>query len=348
MEKKFKHGLILGKFYPPHLGHFFLIDNGIKNCENLTVLVCTLDRENIPGNLRYKWIRQHCEESALRKSTNTLINVIHIHDNDLPQEPSEHPDFWNIWCNLIKKNCPDIEAIFTSEDYGFELAQRMNIEHVLVDKERTTVPVSGTAIRTNPIKNWEFIPDNVLEYFLNRIYLMGPESTGKSVLSQRLAKHFETNFVPEFGRMLWEKKYGHLNYMDFYEIAIMQRNLEDKLACMMSVENKILFCDTEVMTTKVFAELMYPEHVEKLNPFFDYHINTQLKHYTGHYFLLSPDGVEAVQDGTRNFLEPDKRKNHFDLIAFELRRRNVPFTILTGSHDERFEQICNYINKILS
>lgn len=346
MEKKFKNGLILGKFLPPHLGHQYLVTNGIMQCDNLTVLVCTLNREPIPGHLRFKWMKQLCQEHPHNFHDNNMkVNVVHI-DYDLPQEPSEHSDFWNIWCGLIKKHCPEIQAIFTSEDYGDELARQMNITHVCVDKPRLKMPTSGTAIRNNPYKNWDFITKYAKPYFLNRIYLMGPESTGKTVMSERLAKHFETNWVPEYGRTLWEKNGGHLDFIEFYEIAVMQRNIEDKMASM-SIDKQLMICDTEVMTTKIFGEMMFPEQSEKLNPFLDYHINKQLKENTGHYFVMSPEGVEPVQDGTRNYLDDAPRKNHFDLIVFELRRRNIPFTILTGPYDQRFNQLCEYIEGIL-
>ena len=72
-----------------------------------------------------------------------------------------------------------------------------------------------------------------------------------------------------------------------------------------------------------------------------------LKENTGHYFVMSPEGVEPVQDGTRNYLDDAPRKNHFDLIVFELRRRNIPFTILAGPYDQRFNQLCDYIEGIL-
>ncbi|HNV70453.1 MAG TPA: adenylyltransferase/cytidyltransferase family protein, partial [Candidatus Ozemobacteraceae bacterium] len=45
-------GLIIGKFLPPHRGHQFLIDFARRHCRKLTVLVCTLQREPIPGRLR--------------------------------------------------------------------------------------------------------------------------------------------------------------------------------------------------------------------------------------------------------------------------------------------------------
>lgn len=141
-DKKYKSGLFLGKYMPPHKGHLSVIMLGSLNCEKFTVLACSLKNEPIPGELRAQWVNQFCQESYF---TNTKVIAI---TDELPQFPEEHIDFWTIWCDLIKKHCPDIDVIYSSEDYGFELAKRLNIPHELVDKERKKVPVSGTAIRT--------------------------------------------------------------------------------------------------------------------------------------------------------------------------------------------------------
>ena len=43
------HGMILGKFMPPHAGHQHLVQFAHNFAARLTVLVCSLEREPIPG-----------------------------------------------------------------------------------------------------------------------------------------------------------------------------------------------------------------------------------------------------------------------------------------------------------
>ena len=43
-------GFLLGKFLPPHRGHQYLIDFARNHVDHLTVLVCTIAREPIPGH----------------------------------------------------------------------------------------------------------------------------------------------------------------------------------------------------------------------------------------------------------------------------------------------------------
>src|SRR5690606_31042793 len=65
-----KRGFVLGKFMPPHAGHVYLCDFGRAYVEELTILVCSLPDDLIPGKLRFQWMKEmfptarvvHCEE----------------------------------------------------------------------------------------------------------------------------------------------------------------------------------------------------------------------------------------------------------------------------------------------
>src|SRR5690349_11085723 len=80
---QFATGMILGKFMPPHRGHQHLIDFARERVGHLTILVCSLEREPIPGRLRAEWMRE----------LYTDARVIHVTDEN-PQEPHQHPRFW--------------------------------------------------------------------------------------------------------------------------------------------------------------------------------------------------------------------------------------------------------------
>ena len=78
-------GFLLGKFLPPHRGHQYLIEFARNYVDRLTVLVCTIEQEPIPGRLRYQWM---CEAFP-------GVDLVH-HTDEIPQAPEEHPDFWPI------------------------------------------------------------------------------------------------------------------------------------------------------------------------------------------------------------------------------------------------------------
>src|SRR5262245_58902923 len=85
-------GLVLGKFLPPHVGHQYLFDFARSFVQQLTVLVCTLKSEPIPGKLRHQWVAEMAPGAQ----------VLHV-DDENPSEPHEHPDFWTIWIDTIRK-----------------------------------------------------------------------------------------------------------------------------------------------------------------------------------------------------------------------------------------------------
>ena len=123
---------------PPHEGHLFMCDVASELVDELSVLVCTRDCEPIEGNLRFTW---------MQASVKSNVQVLHLHRN-IPQEPSEHPDFWNIWRETIQELHPEsIDMVFGSEFYVNRLATELDAEPFVIDRERTMVPVSS---KTNP------------------------------------------------------------------------------------------------------------------------------------------------------------------------------------------------------
>lgn len=326
--KKFKTSFLLGKFLPPTRGHCFLIDSASKNSDKVYVLMCSLKREPIAGELRYKWL------SEIYKDSN--VEVIWVQDEN-PQYPEEDPiNFWDIWMDTFKRHLPErVEAVFSSEDYGFEIAKRMGIEHVLVDKNRITVPICATNVRVNPFKEWEFIPDNVRQHFIKKVVLLGTESSGKSTMCERLAEKFKTTWVKEYGRYYTENIKEDLSINDFYNIVNGQKEL---VKSELEHANKIIFCDTETITTKIFSELYCPNEYKEGDNFFENEIKSQKYDL----YILLDYNTEFIQDGNRRFR--NERSKHYNMIKNELIKYNIPYIEVSGeSYDLKFNTIVNII-----
>lgn len=310
-------GMILGKFLPPHAGHRYLVDFARNYCDDLTILVCTLEREPIEGALRYHWMRRIFPD----------CRVIHITD-DVPQTPDEHPEFWPIWRALILRAMPEgVDQVFASEDYGFKLAEVLNADFIPVDPARELMAVSGSAIRENPLKNWRYIPDEVRPYYLRRVCIFGPESTGKSTLTADLARHFDTLYVHEYARPLLNYKDGHCDYPDIERIARGQAAAEDALA---PRANRVLFCDTDPLTTTLWSDVLFgkcPDWVQQ-----------EAERRTYDLYLLLDTDVDWVDDTQRYFPEPEKRRAFFERCKEALDQRNRPYVHIHGSWAERFKR----------
>src|ERR1700720_3057505 len=186
-----RKGLIVGKFMPPHLGHSVLIDAARGQCDDLTVLVCNMAGQTIPGELRASWLREMHPDVTVR--------VI----DDLPPEldTSEH---WARYATRLLGGAPDV--IFTSEAYGDDFARFAGCEHVQIDVARSAVPVSATVIRADPLANLAFLAPCVCAYYVRRVCVIGAESTGKTTLCRELANAFNTTWVAEYGREYTESK----------------------------------------------------------------------------------------------------------------------------------------------
>ena len=317
-------GMVLGKFMPPHMGHKYLIDFARNYVENLTVLVGTLISEPIPGDLRHRWVKELFPD----------VNVLHLTDEN-PQYPEEHPDFWQIWHDSIRRLIPSgPDYVFASEDYGWKLAEILGAEFVPVDVGREIVPISGTAVRDNPYENWQYIPECVKPYFVKRVCIFGPESTGKSTLTKRLAEHFHTVYVSEYARIVIEANDGRCCIEDIEKIARGQIASEDALV---RQANRLLFCDTDLLTTTIWSRELFgkcPKWVEESANERKYDL----------YLLLDVD-VPWVDDIVRYL--PEARKSFFDECEAVLKKCQANYVVIAGSWSERFEKSCLEVEKLI-
>lgn len=318
-------GLVLGKFLPYHAGHAHLVRTARAAADELTVLVCSLDREPIPGALRYRWVRDaHAD-----------CRVVHVAE-EVPQAPEESADFWPIWRELIARRAGPVDVVFTSERYGDELARRIGARHVCVDLARTRYPVSGTALRANPLDHWPFLPPEVRPYFVRRVALLGAESTGKTTLAARLAGHFDTAWVPEFGRAYCERRHAlDLTLADLEAIAWGQAVWEEEYA---TRANRVLVCDTELHTTATWSDLLVGARPGWLTA------AARARRYD--LLLLLDDDVPWVDDGTRVLRA--RRAEHTRRLRRELEEAGRRFALLTGSFDERESTAVRLVSAMLA
>jgi len=330
----FKNSLVIGKFFPPHSGHFFLIDTAISQSKTVHVIMTYNSSQTISHQIRFEGLKSIYGD-------NPKVKLYSLSDEGMPAydyECETLDEFYSHWVPFIYEHIKELDAVFTSEDYGDDFAKYLGVKHVLVDKERKQVPISGTLIRTNPLKHWEFIPEQIRKYFVKKIVIMGPESCGKSTLTKNLATYYNTNFVVEYGRIVFERNNG-VTIDDFIPISKGRQDLEDWL---IQSSNKLIFCDTEDITTYLFSKMYYPDECEKVEEYFKEVLNSKPKYDL--YILLSPD-CKAVQDGTRQFL--DTRWDHYKVIKSELISRGCNFVEIGGSWKNRFDSSVKRINSFL-
>ncbi len=172
-----------------------------------------------------------------------------------------------------------------------------------------------------------------------KVVLYGPESTGKTTLSIELAKHFKTNWVPEYAREylqnVWDNEKRICEPKDILPIAIGQMKLENELAI---ISKSLLICDTNLFETMVYSKYYYGGNcdplLEKYASKNDYDL-----------YLLTDIDIPWEKDDLRD--KPNERKESFEIFKNELVKNNLPFEVINGTRIERLKKAINYTNKII-
>jgi len=318
-------GLVIGKFYPPHRGHKFLIDSAASQVDKLFIIICQRPGEQPHGELRASWLRE----------IHPYADVLMVDDEGFD------PDDSSLWGKLTRRwlgFTPDV--VFTSENYGDAFARCLGCKHLSIDKARRTVPISGSQIRARPLEHWEYLETCVRSYYAKRICIVGAESTGKTTLAERLATHYQTTWVREYGREVSEQMLAvsgtyRWQSADFVEIANTQCRLEDEAA---RTSNRLVICDTDAFATSIW-HLRYMGHrsaeVEAVS---DTHRKPDL-------YLLSDCHAPFVQDGTRD--GESVREWMHETFLKELTAQQRRFTMLCGSYADRYRQAVDAIDLLL-
>lgn len=170
-----------------------------------------------------------------------------------------------------------------------------------------------------------------------KIALFGPESTGKTTLAIQLAEHFKTAWVPEFARDYlqekWDKTEQICDVNDMLPIAYGQTKLENDS---LSTANKFLFCDTNLLVTKVFSEVYY----NFCDPLLD---KAARKHEYDLFFLTDID-VPWEKDDLRD--KAEGRESVFAVFKQTLIDNNKPFITLSGDKDLRLNKAISIVNDL--
>lgn len=159
--------------------------------------------------------------------------------------------------------------------------------------------------------------------------MFGPESTGKTTLSRALAAHFDTVWAPEFARDYLQQKLDETGEIcqpeDLMPIAIGQVKAENDA---LLTAHKYLFCDTNLLVTKVFSEIYY----NFCDPVLD---KAARKHKYDLFFLTDID-VPWTKDDLRDSAE--NREMIFNTFKSALVENDKPFIVLSGDEQTRFEK----------
>ena len=318
---RYKVGMYGGCFDPLHLGHINCILQASAMCEELYIILSwSKTRDRIDVRLRYRWLHEICKH---------LPNVtIHLIED---VSPSKDECDWQNGARIIKQAFGKIDVVFAGSDYeNTTIFENLYPDSKIWYFSRSTIPISSTEIFDNPMKYWDYIPKVAQSYFCKKVLIVGGESTGKSTLVRNLALAYNTTYVEEYGRYTCERAGGE----DFMTLDDLEENMIMQRANIYKAQenaNKVLFVDTDSLTTSFYTNLLNFDDADELGYRIDDTIQWDL------VLFLEPT-VPFVQDGTRSEEIMADRQKYSDMLKSYYKRAGVHLAIVKGDYYTRLEQ----------
>lgn len=310
---KSAHGLVIGKFYPPHEGHHFLVRTAAAVCERVSVIVMAASHEGLSLEKRMAWMAEVHRDLP-------QVQVLGIVD-DVPIDYQD-PAIWRQHVALMREalkgsDAGPVTSVFTSEPYGAELARHFDATPVALDPARDNFPISGTLVRRDPVRYWRHLAAPVRGGLAQRVIVVGAESTGTTTLSLALADywrrqgppHHETRWIGEYGRAFTVEKLAQTRAMaqlerkptpgmkelvwttdEFVHIAKVQTAMEDEAA---RLGGPLLICDTDALATEIWHERYLGSEAPAVFDIADSRLPAL-------YIVTDHEGVPFEQDGVRD------------------------------------------------
>ncbi|QCR23380.1 AAA family ATPase [Pontibacter sp. SGAir0037] len=167
-----------------------------------------------------------------------------------------------------------------------------------------------------------------------KIAVTGPESTGKSTISEKLARRYHTTWVPEFARTYIENLNRPYTLADIEAIAQGQLALEQQ---QIQQAQKVFFSDTDMLVLKIWSE-----HAFGYCPAF---IAEKLAQQEYDLYLLM--GVDLPWEPDPQREHPHLRQFFYDWYKRELQALKVNFVEIYGTYEQRFQLACQQIDELL-
>ncbi|MCQ1953141.1 AAA family ATPase [Arthrobacter sp. zg-Y238] len=348
--KLFGQGVVIGKFYPPHVGHRHLIARAAEQCTKLAVVILGSRFESITLEDRVKWLAAEFAE--------TNVSVVGM-PNDCPVDYNSRT-IWKAHNEALRialklKGITAVDAVFSSEDYGSELAQDFGAAHVMVDRPRAAYPVSGTLCRDDLSAAWRNILKDARQDLAVRIIVVGAESTGTTTLARALTEHYRESFpelvdVPEFGRQYTYDKFAAVQETkpdavlsdmvwtaeDFAVIGERQNQMENEAAA----RCPLVIADTDVITTSLFERVYIGEQS------YGSYLAVDRLPRRDLYLITDHDGVPFEDDGWREAEHP--RAEMTEWFKEELTAAGHSWILVSGTPEERISTATEIIDLIIA
>ena len=173
--------------------------------------------------------------------------------------------------------------------------------------------------------------------FSPKIAIIGPACTGKSTLARRLAKHYQTTWVPEYARSYLNRLDRDYVEKDLLEIAKGQIRAEETQA---AKNPALLFCDTDLYVIKVWSEHKYNRCATW--------ILQQIAKRSYDLYLHTDIDLPWEDHPQREHPSPAMRSYFSRVYKDIVVHSGTPWAKISGSRKDRLQQAIEAIEKYLN
>ena len=343
---EFRHGLMVGKFYPPRLGHHEAIRAAAARCDEFTVLAMAAAVETIPLADRMTWLRDEH-----RNDVNVRVAGVRC---DAPVDVTDQ----RVWAAQVAAMraglsaagaLPDVDAVFSGDDYLDELARWFGARAVRLSRTG-----SSTAVRSDLAGQWNELAEPTRAALTTRVVVVGAESTGTTTVAEHLTQHYvarggiwaATQYVAEYGREYTQLKAAAnpdvditelpWNEQDFDAIGPEQTRREEAAA---RTGSPVVICDTDAFATALWKRRYLGSQSSSAEPWTSVPPRAV-------YLVTDHEGVPWHDDGTR---EGDLaiRASMTAWFAEALTAAGHSWVLLTGTLQDRLDIAVRTIDPLL-
>jgi NadR type nicotinamide-nucleotide adenylyltransferase len=175
---------------------------------------------------------------------------------------------------------------------------------------------------------------------IKKIVAIGPESTGKTAQCELLAKHFNTNWCPEYAREYLSKNGKNYSFENLETIAKGQIALENSYTEKTQKSgNKLLFIDTDMYVMKVWCEYVFG----KCHQFI---LNEIVSRKYDLYLLCNVD-LPWEADELREYPDEKTRLELYNIYKDILLNQHTPYVVIGGNYKERLQKAAEAVENLL-
>ncbi len=263
-----KIGVFIGKFYPFHMGHAYVIEESFKVLDKLIIVPCWDEGQTIPLEIRVEEVRDFSNKNNFGDFV--IIDECLISTKLGTEHKGEsRRDLSFIWSKYLIDKYPNMTHFVGSEPYVQMMATYGNKEALVYNRQ---FDISSRKIRSS------FNMAKTYNNYLFKIAIVGIESSGKSTLVRKIDDIIEeVEVVEEYGRIYCEATTNikeHINHEDYLlpqdlvNIAIgHNRMFISAYRKALHQNKKVIVADTEHVVTKRFLSYYdnCQEEMELLN-----------------------------------------------------------------------------------